>query len=70
MGVRLRLIEEGDEILVDIPNKKLELLVDDAVLAKRREAWKPHEPRVKNGYLARYSRMVSSGSLGAILLNE
>jgi len=70
VGGPIALIEEGDEILVDIPNKKLELLVDDAVLAKRREAWKPHEPRVKNGYLARYSRMVSSGSLGAILLNE
>ncbi|SPJ15767.1 Dihydroxy-acid dehydratase [Syntrophobacter sp. SbD2] len=70
VGGPIALIEEGDEILVDIPNKKLELLVDDAVLAKRREAWKPHEPRVKSGYLARYSRMVSSGSLGAILLNE
>jgi dihydroxy-acid dehydratase len=70
VGGPIALIEEGDEILVDIPNKKLELLVDDAVLAKRRKAWKPHEPRVKNGYLARYAHMVSSGSLGAILLNE
>jgi len=70
VGGPIALIEEGDEILVDIPNKKLELLVDDAVLAKRRKAWKPHEPRVKHGYLARYARMVSSGSLGAILLNE
>ncbi len=70
VGGPIALIEEGDEILVDIPNKKLELLVDDAVLAKRREAWKPREPRVKNGYLARYAHMVSSGSLGAILLNE
>ncbi|MGA2025719.1 MAG: dihydroxy-acid dehydratase [Syntrophobacteraceae bacterium] len=70
VGGPIALIEEGDEILVDIPNKKLELLVDDAVLAKRRKAWKPHEPRVKHGYLARYARMVSSGSLGAIFLNE
>jgi len=70
VGGPIALIEEGDEILVDIPNKKLELLVDDAVLAKRRKAWKPREPRVKHGYLARYAHMVSSGSLGAILLNE
>jgi dihydroxy-acid dehydratase len=70
VGGPIALIEEGDEILVDIPNKKLELVVDDAVLAKRRQAWKPHEPRVKSGYLARYARMVSSGSRGAILLNE
>jgi dihydroxy-acid dehydratase len=70
VGGPIALIEEGDEILVDIPNKKLELVVDDAVLAKRRQAWKPHEPRVKTGCLARYARMVSSGSLGAILLNE
>ncbi|MFZ0928559.1 MAG: dihydroxy-acid dehydratase [Syntrophobacteraceae bacterium] len=70
VGGPIALIEEGDEIFVDIPNKKLELMVDDAVLAKRRKAWKPHEPRIKNGYLARYARMVTSGSRGAIFLNE
>ncbi len=70
VGGPIALIEEGDEILVDIPNKKLDLLVDDAVLAKRRQAWKPHEPRVKTGCLARYARLVTSGSRGAVLLNE
>jgi dihydroxy-acid dehydratase len=70
VGGPIALIEEGDEIFVDIPNKKLELVVDDAVLAKRRQAWKPREPRVKTGYLARYAHMVSSGSRGAVLLNE
>ncbi len=70
VGGPIALIEEGDEIFVDIPNKKLELLVDDAVLANRRKAWKPHEPRIKHGYLARYARMVTSGSSGAIFLNE
>ena len=70
VGGPIALIEEGDEIFVDIPNKKLDLVVDDAVLAKRRQAWKPREPRVRTGCLARYARMVSSGSSGAILLDE
>jgi dihydroxy-acid dehydratase len=70
VGGPIALIEEGDEIFVDIPNKKLELVVDDAVLAKRRKAWRPHEPRVKSGCLARYAHLVTSGSRGAILLNE
>ncbi len=70
VGGPIAFIEEGDEILLDIPNKKLELLVDDALLAVRRKKWKPHEPRIKSGCLARYARLVTSGSRGAVLLNE
>jgi dihydroxy-acid dehydratase len=70
VGGPIALIEEGDEILLDIPNKKLELLVDDALLAERRKKWEPHEPRIKSGCLARYARLVTSGSRGAVLLNE
>lgn len=70
VGGPIALIEEGDEILLDIPNKKLELLVDDALLAERRKKWAPHEPRIKSGCLARYARLVTSGSRGAVLLNE
>ena len=70
VGGPIALIEEGDEILLDIPNKKLELLVDDALLADRRKNWEPHEPRIKSGCLARYARLVTSGSRGAVLLNE
>jgi len=66
-GGPIALIEEGDEILIDIPNKKLELLVEEAVLKQRRAKWTPPEPRVKEGYLARYARMVTSGSRGAVL---
>jgi dihydroxy-acid dehydratase len=67
VGGPIALVEEGDRILVDIPNKKLELLVDESVLQNRRENWTPPEPRIKDGYLARYSEMVTSGSRGAIL---
>jgi dihydroxy-acid dehydratase len=70
VGGPIALIEEGDEILIDIPNKKLELLVDDATLANRRKGWKPREPRIKTGYMARYAHLVTSGSNGAILMNE
>ncbi len=70
VGGPIALIEEGDEILVDIPGKKLDLLVEEGEMAKRKQAWKPREPRIKSGYLARYSRMVTSGARGAVLLNE
>jgi dihydroxy-acid dehydratase len=70
VGGPIALVEEGDKILIDIPNKKLELLVDEGTLAKRREAWKPRELRIKSGYLARYARLVTSGSHGAVLRNE
>lgn len=70
VGGPIALIEEGDEIFIDIPNKKLELLVDDVTLAERKKEWKPREPRIKSGYLGRYARLVTSGSRGAILTNE
>jgi dihydroxy-acid dehydratase len=70
VGGPIALVEEGDEIFIDIPNKKLELLVDESTLARRREAWKPREPRVKSGYLARYAHLVTSGARGAVLLNK
>ena len=65
-GGPIALVQEGDRIRIDIPGKTLTLLVDDAELARRREAWQPPEPKIKHGYLARYSRVVSSGSTGAV----
>jgi dihydroxy-acid dehydratase len=65
-GGPIGLVQDGDRIKIDIPNKTLSLLVDDAELARRRAAWQPPEPRIKHGYAARYSRMVSSGSQGAV----
>jgi len=65
-GGLIGLVQEGDRIKIDIPNKTLTLLVDEAELAKRKESWRPPEPKIKHGYAARYSRMVSSGSKGAV----
>jgi dihydroxy-acid dehydratase len=65
-GGIIALVQEGDKIKIDIPNKTLTLLVDDAELARRRETWQPPAPKIKQGYLSRYSRLVSSGSQGAV----
>ena len=67
VGGPIALIEEGDEILIDIPGKKIELLVESAVLDQRRQKWACPEPRVKTGYLARYAHLVTSGARGAVL---
>ncbi|MCX7821898.1 MAG: dihydroxy-acid dehydratase, partial [Syntrophobacterales bacterium] len=66
-GGPIALVEDGDEILIDIPAKKLELLVDEETLTRRLAHWIPPEPKIKTGYLARYAQMVTSGSQGAIL---
>jgi len=65
-GGPIALVKEGDRIKIDIPGKSLTLLVDDAELARRRQNWQPPEPKIKHGYAGRYSRMVSSGSQGAV----
>jgi dihydroxy-acid dehydratase len=65
-GGPIALVKEGDRIKIDIPKKTLTLLVEEAELARRREAWRAPEPKIKHGYAARYSRMVSSGSQGAV----
>ena len=67
VGGPIALVEEGDLIRIDIPGLKLELMVDDAELEKRRAAWKPRQPKITTGYLARYAAMVTSGNRGAVL---
>lgn len=69
-GGPIGLVEEGDEILIDIPNEKLDLLVDESVLAERRKNYKAHESDIKGGYLYRYSKHVTSARQGAVLLED
>lgn len=66
-GGPIALVQEGDRIRIDIPARKLDLLVPEDELARRASAWQPPEPRVKRGYLARYAQQVSSASTGAIV---
>ncbi|TYC82216.1 dihydroxy-acid dehydratase [Acetobacterium wieringae] len=65
-GGTIGLIEEGDIIAIDIVNRSLAVKVDDAVLAQRKAAWVPLEPKIKTGYLSRYARLVTSASTGAV----
>ena len=66
-GGNIALIEEGDTIEIDIPNRRLHLAVDDAELARRREGWQPLEKPVPAGFMRRYRKHVLPACEGAIL---
>ncbi|NFG42256.1 dihydroxy-acid dehydratase [Clostridium botulinum] len=66
-GGMIGLIEDGDIISIDINNAKLEVKLSDEEIQRRKLKFKPIEPKVKEGYLARYAKLVSSASEGAIL---
>lgn len=65
-GGLIGIIEEGDIISIDIPNNKLELLVDEEIIKERKEKFVPLEKPVPDGYLKRYSKMVTSANTGAV----
>ena len=67
LGGPIAYVEEGDAIAIDIPNCKIELLVDETTLAARKAKWVCPEPKVKTGYLARYAKLVTSAARGAVL---
>ncbi len=66
-GGPIALVREGDIIKIDIPNRKIDVLVSEEELAKRKAEWKQPEPRVRTGYLGRYSRLVTSANTGAVI---
>lgn len=66
-GGMLALVQEEDAISIDIPNRTLTLEVDEQEIQTRRAAWSSQPSRVTNGYLSRYSKLVTSASTGAIL---
>jgi dihydroxy-acid dehydratase len=63
----IAVVHEGDLIAIDIPQRRLDLLVDDEELKRRLAELKLPEPKIKKGYLARYARQVTSANTGAIL---
>jgi dihydroxy-acid dehydratase len=65
-GGPIAVVREGDTILIDVPNRRLNVKVDDDEIERRLKAWKPPEPRVKKGYLALYAKTTSSANKGAI----
>ena len=66
VGGTIALVEEGDSITIDAHRLLIQLNVDDAELARRRAQWKPPQPRYTHGVLAKYMRLVSTASKGAI----
>ena len=67
VGGPIALVEEGDIISIDIENNALNVLVSDEELKARKAKWKPRQPKITTGYLARYTAMVTSGNRGAVL---
>ncbi len=66
-GGPIAVVEEGDTIRVDIPNRRIDVLVDDETIRSRLAAWKPIAPRYTRGALAKYARLVGSAESGAVL---
>lgn len=66
-GGPIALVHDGDEIVIDLPNRSIELNVDAATLASRVSQLPEFEPKIKKGYLARYSKLVTSASTGGVM---
>ena len=66
VGGPLALVQEGDTIVLDVDSRRLDLEVPEDQLARRRESWKPMEPRFTKGALAKYAKLVGSASQGAV----
>ncbi|MBC8101751.1 MAG: dihydroxy-acid dehydratase, partial [Cytophagales bacterium] len=66
VGGNIALVEEGDRITIDAQARLLQINVTEEVLAERRAAWRPRPPRYTRGVLAKYAKLVSSSSLGAV----
>ncbi|HEX9123290.1 MAG TPA: dihydroxy-acid dehydratase [Actinomycetota bacterium] len=66
VGGPIALVQDGDQIVIDAANRRIDLIVDEAELAKRRAAWRQPEPRYATGALAKYARLVGSASEGAV----
>lgn len=67
VGGPIAMVEDGDEIVIDIPNRKLDINITEELLAKRKEKWTPPKPKIAQGLLARYARCVTSADKGAVL---
>jgi dihydroxy-acid dehydratase len=66
VGGTIALVEEGDTITIDAPNRLLQLEVAAGELVRRKAVWKPRDTGYRSGVLAKYARLVSSASLGAV----
>ena len=67
VGGPIALVDEGDTLEIDINANTINLLISDEEFAKRKAEWKPRQPKITTGYLARYAKLVTSGAQGAVL---
>ncbi len=67
VGGPIALVQDGDEIEVDLDERRLDLLVEEAELKRRREQFRAPEPKVTTGWLSRYARLVTSATSGAVM---
>ena len=65
-GGPIAFVRDGDRIRIDVPSKSLDLLVDDAELATRRQGWSPNPPRYTEGVLGKYVKLVNGAETGAV----
>jgi dihydroxy-acid dehydratase len=66
-GGPIAVVKNGDTIILDIPNRKLEVKLSKAEIKKRLAKWKPRKPKIQSGWLARYAKVVTSANTGAIV---
>ncbi len=65
-GGPIALVADGDRIVIDAQSHTIDVLVDDAELARRKATWKPIDPRYTSGFLAKYARLAQGADKGAI----
>lgn len=66
VGGPIALVEDGDVIVIDAENNKIDLLVDESVLAERKKLWVAPKPKYSRGTLGKYTKLVSDASLGCV----
>lgn len=66
-GGPIAFVQDGDIIELDLVGRRIELKIDDAEFARRKAEWKGFEPKIRTGYLARYSKLVTNASMGGVL---
>ncbi|GLY11227.1 dihydroxy-acid dehydratase [Bacillus badius] len=66
-GGPIAFIENGDQIIIDLPNRTINVVLTEEELAERKQNWEQPEPKIKKGYLARYSKLVTSANTGGVM---
>lgn len=66
-GGPIAILRDGDKIMIDIHERRLDILLSEAEIKQRFKTWKPSKPKITTGYLSRYAQMVTSAGTGAIM---